>query len=97
MKKIYKTILMVLAIFMLSNAILPSISSASKDSKTINVTLYKDKWWAESLYQLQSHLIRYLKQCIYKINKGEYPKIFNIIGRVKWNTKLNTHFYSLLV
>ena len=237
MKKIHKTILMVLAIFMLSNTILPSISSASEDSKTINVILYKDKskiittnlpkhlaedknyinsllttdvknildnyefenndlyltstknfssyyvtpeqpktpdreligkckkwtlsdveaqvkrnakasaWtnyvntvttttssyalskllesmgysniyaalpvffigivtdsindnnkrWAESLYQLQSHQIRYLKQCIYKNNKGEYPKVFNIIERVKWNTKLNTHFYSLLV
>lgn len=76
MKKIYKTILMVLAI-------LSSISYASEDSKTINFIFYKDKWWAESLYQIQSHLIKYLKKCIYKINKGEYPKIFNIIERVK--------------
>lgn len=223
MKKIHKAILMVLAIFMLSNTILPSISSASEDSSTINVTLYEDKnkiistnlpkqlaedknyinslittdvkniidnyelenndfyltstkvfsnyyvtpeqpkapdreligkckkwtlsdveaqvkrnakasawtnyvntattsgasyalsklvksmgysniyaslpvffigivsdginmnnkWWAESLYQLQSHQIRYLKQCIYKNNKSEYPKVFNIIERVK--------------
>lgn len=42
-----------------------------------------ESWWAETLYLLETKKIRYVKQCIYENLKGDYPKVFNIITRVK--------------
>lgn len=43
----------------------------------------RESWWAETLYLLETKKIRYVKQCIYENLRGDYPKVFNIITRVK--------------
>lgn len=43
-----------------------------------------DKYWSENLYLLETRKIKAIRQCIYENLKGDYPKVFNIIERVKW-------------
>lgn len=40
-------------------------------------------WWAESLYLLTARKISKVRQCIYENLRGDYPKVFNIMERVK--------------
>lgn len=44
----------------------------------------RSKYWAENLYLLETRKIKAIRQCIYENLRGDYPKVFNIIERVKW-------------
>lgn len=43
----------------------------------------QNEYWSQNLYLLETRKIKAIRQCIYQNLKGDYPKVFNIITRVK--------------
>lgn len=43
----------------------------------------QNEYWSQNIYLLETRKIKAIRQCIYQNLKGDYPKAFNIITRVK--------------